>query len=380
MTQSFIPYEEISFEQFLLFIKNNRQQLEENISIYLNQESSLSDHEQKMIGTLLTSFLHFFIYTRIDEVETDYQSNLTTWLQSQLTILNVKSFNLFRLIFEKALITLMIQMKHNRSTAILMFLLSIYTHLNQKFNESLTEDNSHLHTKISQESRTLKQLQSLDRLNKLLIRSSGVHDFAHILKKCEEYFQYKRCVFYAYIPWSNQFYGVIGAELPKVQSMKGELNSKQAMFFNTQKAIFLKNPKGFVKEEHIELFNLSSVIFVPIINKQQLFGWLTFDKLGEEFDSSKEELELLEQVGNRLGLFLSRDGEKPMEPPNLHLTERESMILDLLAEGYDNKKMGELLFLSEHTVRDYVSSLMTKLKAKNRTQVVASAFRVGLLK
>ncbi|MFE3577036.1 response regulator transcription factor [Lysinibacillus sp. NPDC059133] len=55
------------------------------------------------------------------------------------------------------------------------------------------------------------------------------------------------------------------------------------------------------------------------------------------------------------------------------------MILGLLAEGYDNKKIGSLLFLSEHTVRDYVSSLMTKLKAKNHTQVVASAFRLGLL-
>ncbi|MDQ7864529.1 LuxR C-terminal-related transcriptional regulator [Peribacillus frigoritolerans] len=42
--------------------------------------------------------------------------------------------------------------------------------------------------------------------------------------------------------------------------------------------------------------------------------------------------------------------------------------------------MAELLQLSEHTVRDYVSSLMTKLKAKNRTQAVAYGFRLGLLK
>jgi DNA-binding NarL/FixJ family response regulator len=49
------------------------------------------------------------------------------------------------------------------------------------------------------------------------------------------------------------------------------------------------------------------------------------------------------------------------------------------SEGYDNNKIGSFLFLSEHTVRDYVSSLMTKQKAKNRTQVVASAFRLVLL-
>ena len=68
---------------------------------------------------------------------------------------------------------------------------------------------------------------------------------------------------------------------------------------------------------------------------------VTFDQLGEEFDCSKEELALLEQVGKRLGLFLSRKGDAAAKTPDLHLTEREANILDLLAEGYDNKKMGE---------------------------------------
>jgi len=212
----------------------------------------------------------------------------------------------------------------------------------------------------------------------LLISSSGYQDLALILKKCEEYFSYKRCVFYAYVPWSNQFYGVIGAELPKVQSMKGELTGENTIL-SSRKPIYLKNPKNYVKEEHIQLFNLSSIIFIPILCEDQLFGWLTFDQLGEEFDCTKEELTLLEEVGKRLGLFLSRKGEKVEKNTVLHLTDRESMILGLLAEGYDNKKIAGLLFLSEHTVRDYVSSLMTKLKAKNRTQVVASAFRLGLL-
>lgn len=374
MPHSVYPYEEITFEQFILFIKTHSKQLDENISIYLNQEPSLTNHERKMIGTLLNSFLHLLINTSIDHSEEDNESHLVTWLQSQLSILNMKYFNIFQLIFEKSLITLLIQIKQTRNTSIVMFLLSIYTQLVHSLNGWIDEDITHL-----QNNSDSTKFESLDKLNKLLIRSSGVHDFAYILKKCEEYFQYKRCVFYAYIPWSNQFYGVIGAELPKVQSMKGELSFKQSMIFNTHKAIFLKNPKGFVKEEHIKLFNLSSVIFVPVVKKQQLFGWLTFDQIGEEFDCSKEELDLLEEVGNRLGLYLSRNQGKVNEAPHLHLTERESMILDLLSEGYDNKKMGELLYLSEHTVRDYVSRLMTKLKAKNRTQVVASAFRLGLL-
>lgn len=102
-------------------------------------------------------------------------------------------------------------------------------------------------------------------------------------------------------------------------------------------------------------------------------------RLGEEFDCSKEELSLLGEAGERIGLYLTRMEDEVSSGPKLRLTERESMILELLADGYDNKKMGELLHLSEHTVRDYVRSLMTKFKAKNRTQVVASAFRLGLI-
>lgn len=160
--------------------------------------------------------------------------------------------------------------------------------------------------------------------------------------------------------------------------MKGLLTEEYRVF-NREKPIYLKDPKNYVKDEHIKLFNLSSVIFIPITYKDQLFGWVTFDQFGEEFNCSKDELDLLEKVGKHLGLFLSRAGTEVVKNSDIHLTDRESVILGLLAEGYDNKKIGRLLFLSEHTVREYVSRLMTKLKAKNRTQVVASAFRLGLL-
>ncbi|EOW9530109.1 LuxR C-terminal-related transcriptional regulator [Bacillus cytotoxicus] len=378
MTQPFHPYEDITFQEFVLFIKTHRKQIEENINIYLNLEPSISESDRNITDVLLHSFFQTLHLSNMEDINEDYTNHLDTWLQSQLSILNMKSFNLFQLIFKKALITLMIQIKYDRMIAILMFLLSIFTHLVHRYNNWIDENITDLTQKHSHNNKELKKLQSLDKLNKLLIRSSGVQNLAYILKKCEEYFHYKRCVFYAYVPWSNQFYGVIGAELPKVQSMKGQLNEQNTVF-HFKKPIYLKKPKNYIKEEHIQLFNLSSIIFIPITYQDQLFGWLTFDQLGEEFDCSKDELDLLEQVGKRLGLFLSRKGEKVQKTSEIHLTERESTILDLLAEGYDNKKIGGLLFLSEHTVRDYVSSLMTKLKAKNRTQVVASAFRLGLL-
>ncbi|WP_036117530.1 LuxR C-terminal-related transcriptional regulator [Lysinibacillus sphaericus] len=375
MTHPFQSIEEVTLQEFVLFIKIHHQQIEENVNIYLNLAPSIAEEDRKRAAMLLDSFLRLMTYTNIDELNDGDKSFFNTWLQAQLSIIDGKSFNLFQLIFEKSLITFMIQQKSSRTNAILMYVLSLFTFLVQLYDDCERDDKR---SNGSTENQELRYLQLLDKLDKLLISSSGYQDLAYILKKCEEYFSYKRCVFYAYVPWSNQFYGVIGAELPKVQSMKGQLNGENAIL-SSRKPIYLKNPKNYVKEEHIQLFNLSSIIFIPIMRRDQLFGWLTFDQLGEEFDCTKEELSLLEEVGKRLGLFLSRKGEKVEKNTELHLTERESMILGLLAEGYDNKKIGGLLFLSEHTVRDYVSSLMTKLKAKNRTQVVASAFRLGLL-
>ncbi|MGG0845145.1 LuxR C-terminal-related transcriptional regulator [Peribacillus simplex] len=379
MAQPLHAYEEITFRQFILFIKSHNKQIEENINIYLNLEPFILEPERKMIQSLLDSFLLFLSAPNIEDIRDTYEKHLDTWLQSHLPILNVNHFSMFRLIFEKAIVTLMVNLKHAQTISILMFLLSIFSHLIHGYNKWV-DDEPGQHSKTIQENAELKRLQLLDQLDELLINSAGFKDFAFILKKCEEFFNYKRCVFYAYIPWSNQLYGTIGSELPKVQSMRGQLSLKQSMVFNSKKPVYLKDPHNYIKEEHIQLFNLSSVIFVPIVHEQQVFGWLTFDQLGEEFDYSIDELTLLDQVGKRLGLYLSRKDDEVSFGSDIQLTERESMILNLLAEGYNNKKMAELLQLSEHTVRDYVSSLMTKFKAKNRTQVVVYGFRLGLLK
>ncbi|WP_286197626.1 hypothetical protein [Bacillus sp. ISL-34] len=96
----------------------------------------------------------------------------------------------------------------------------------------------------------------------------------------------------------------------KSSKHEGQLTSRQSMVFNSKKPVFLKNPHNYIKEEHIKLFNLSSVIFVAIVHDEQAFGWLTFDQLGEEFDYSMDELTLLEQVGKRLGLYLSRKDDE----------------------------------------------------------------------
>lgn len=56
-----------------------------------------------------------------------------------------------------------------------------------------------------------------------------------------------------------------------------------------------------------------------------------------------------------------------------HLTERESEILSLIGHGLTNREIARSTFLSENTVRNYVSSILHKLGFKNRSQATAYA-------
>ena len=53
------------------------------------------------------------------------------------------------------------------------------------------------------------------------------------------------------------------------------------------------------------------------------------------------------------------------------LTDREREILRLLFEGLTNREMGARLHLSPLTIRNYVSQLLQKFEARNRTQLLA---------
>lgn len=52
-----------------------------------------------------------------------------------------------------------------------------------------------------------------------------------------------------------------------------------------------------------------------------------------------------------------------------HLTKREIEIAKCLIKGMKNMEIASELFISKHTVKAYVSSIMSRLNAKNRTEV-----------
>lgn len=64
---------------------------------------------------------------------------------------------------------------------------------------------------------------------------------------------------------------------------------------------------------------------------------------------------------------LRRSGQDEKAPP---LTPQEERILDLITEGLSNREIGERLNLAEQTVKNYVSSVLSKLGLQRRTQAV----------
>lgn len=57
------------------------------------------------------------------------------------------------------------------------------------------------------------------------------------------------------------------------------------------------------------------------------------------------------------------------------LTDREKEILLLVADGQNNKEISEKLYLSEGTIRNYISSMLEKLHLRDRTQLAIYYYR-----
>jgi DNA-binding NarL/FixJ family response regulator len=63
------------------------------------------------------------------------------------------------------------------------------------------------------------------------------------------------------------------------------------------------------------------------------------------------------------------------EPRQEHLTPQEERILEHIAEGLTNRQIAELMYLSEKTVKNYVSNLLAKLGMSRRTEAAVYAVR-----
>lgn len=67
------------------------------------------------------------------------------------------------------------------------------------------------------------------------------------------------------------------------------------------------------------------------------------------------------------------------QPPAVPLSPRETDILRLVAQGHTNREIAAHLYLSEGTVKNHVSRILTRLALRDRTQAALRARDLGLL-
>lgn len=63
------------------------------------------------------------------------------------------------------------------------------------------------------------------------------------------------------------------------------------------------------------------------------------------------------------------------DPDQYNLTEKEMELIELVAEGFNNREIAERSYLSEGTVRNYLSTILEKLELRDRTQLAVFYYR-----
>ena len=94
-------------------------------------------------------------------------------------------------------------------------------------------------------------------------------------------------------------------------------------------------------------------------------------------------VQLHPEVARKL-MSMAAAREQPLADRNIQyaeadLTDREREVLQLIANGMNNRGIAEKLFISEKTVKTHVSNILNKLHLDDRTQAAIYALRHGLV-
>lgn len=114
--------------------------------------------------------------------------------------------------------------------------------------------------------------------------------------------------------------------------------------------------KGYLlKQDYTSLL----VSLRAALNGQSVFGGAVVNKLPEIMQKAGEES--MAYTGDVAGSTFDYKAHD--------ITEKEYQVIQLVSEGYSNKEIAERIFLSEGTVRNYLSQILEKLELRDRTQL-----------
>ncbi|MDF2567400.1 MAG: degU 2 [Oscillospiraceae bacterium] len=107
--------------------------------------------------------------------------------------------------------------------------------------------------------------------------------------------------------------------------------------------------KGYLIKQNIETISPS---LKAVMSGQSVFGSEIVTKL-PSLMSGQREIDLLEY----------------------NINEREKEVIELVAKGFSNKEIADTLYLSEGTIRNYLSTILDKLELRDRTQLAVFYYK-----
>ncbi|MDQ0200602.1 LuxR C-terminal-related transcriptional regulator [Neobacillus ginsengisoli] len=244
----------------------------------------------------------------------------------------------------------------------------------------------HLESKMEWKDASLLYLQ------RLLQSKSADCAVQAITQGITDYMPFKRCALFLYNHNENKGIGVSGYnvsspsvrqireaifQLPLINNYFSSLTHSQPLYFS--------NASDVLPEKYVREYRLKSIVVLPIFvpAENKLLGIALLDQ-GEDsqFEVATQTLTTLIKFGHYAGELLNSIWDEALQQfgsSNCVLTQREKEVLRLIADGASINEAAQQLHLSSYTVRDYVSNIIQKLSAKNRTDAAVKAIRMKLI-
>ncbi|AMX82617.1 helix-turn-helix transcriptional regulator [Geobacillus subterraneus] len=205
------------------------------------------------------------------------------------------------------------------------------------------------------------------------------------------YLPFERCALFAYSSTHKSGFGLYGYQLDnhEIKSIHEHIDNlpfiKRYIHQMTNvPPIYIRHAEQALPMKYVKQFQLESIVIAPIYapSENRLIGVAILD-CGPKtaFQLPNDLYTAMMKFGQSAGEILAKcsGGRPELVPSTPHLSPREIEVLKLVAEGASTYETAKRLHLSEYTVRDYVSAILQKMNAKNRTEAIVKAIRDGII-
>ncbi|WP_445612879.1 response regulator transcription factor [Geobacillus sp. YF-1] len=212
------------------------------------------------------------------------------------------------------------------------------------------------------------------------------------------YLPFERCALFAYSSIHESGFGLYGYQLDnhEIKSIHEHIDHlpfikqyiQRLQLLGRQMTnvppIYVRHAEQGLPMKYVQQFQLESIVIAPMYapSENRLIGAAILD-CGPKtaFELSNGLYTAVMKFGQSAGEILAKcsGGRPELVQPTPHLSPREIEVLKLVAEGASTYEAAKRLHLSEYTVRDYVSAILQKMNAKNRTEAIVKAIRDGII-